>query len=227
MMSDDLEIGEYLRSQLTNEFELETESWAIDRISRVTDRLNVMRRPELALETHILWMDIMTAFTAPGRHIYISRHLLERASSDDPIAFVLAHEMAHHDLGHLHMFRGPLASLRHVPGVLHAALLLRFADQFVLGPEKEHEADIRALDICLSAGYDGNGCLELFEILEAYALDHRDLDIVYGPNDEPQTSNTGVGALLRGMRSWTWEHVRGYECLMDRKETLLQRLGSY
>lgn len=41
------------------------------------------------------------AFTMPGRRIHVSRELLSRGLGELGLAFIIAHEMAHHDLGHL------------------------------------------------------------------------------------------------------------------------------
>src|SRR5207253_1663864 len=116
-------------------------------------------------------------------YIYVLRELLQRCASDDPVAFVLAHEMAHHDLGHLDPFAGRAAFLRRIPAGADVALLLRAAQWLLISPEAESAADAYAVDLCLRAGFDGRRCLELFDILEAAALDYRDIDIVFGPED--------------------------------------------
>ena len=216
----DEELGEWLRANLIEHYGLETEDWAKERVARVTEALNRVRKPLPALESHILWVDVMTAFTAPGRHVYISRELLERAASDDPIALVIAHEMAHHDLGHIKMYTAGLNLFRHVPGAFDAAVFLRLGDRFVLGPERESAADRRSLELCLKAGYSGKECLELFGLMEIYALNFGDLDIVYGPDDILEAEESGVHGFIHSMRKWTWEHMRGYESLRDRKAAL-------
>src|SRR5579862_7518712 len=103
---DDLALGEWLHRELVAAYGVETEAWARERVRRVERQLQVKRAPAPRMQPEILWLPEATAFTAPGRYLYISRELLQRAASDDPVAFVLAHEMAHHDLGHLDAFRG-------------------------------------------------------------------------------------------------------------------------
>src|SRR5579859_5836613 len=96
---------EWLRQALLDEFGPEQESvpWAADQLSRVMKRLSSVR-PFRApkIDAEVLWVREVTAFTVPGHYVYISRRLMERCASDDPVALVLAHEIAHHDLGHLH-----------------------------------------------------------------------------------------------------------------------------
>src|SRR5436309_3427681 len=109
---DELAVGEWIHDQLMPDFGLETEAWAIERVRRVADRLNVARSPNRALTAEILWIDVMTAFAVPGRYVYVGRELLQRCATDDPVAFTLAHEMAHHDLGHMDLFQGSRRTLR-------------------------------------------------------------------------------------------------------------------
>src|ERR1700738_1866604 len=106
-MYDDVNAGEWLHERLVASFGLETETWATGRVGGRAGRLNRVRDgcPVPGACTHllqaeILWMQEMNAYAAPGRYVYLSRELLQRAASDEPIALVLAHEMAHHDLGH-------------------------------------------------------------------------------------------------------------------------------
>jgi predicted Zn-dependent protease len=148
----------------------------------------------------VLWVREIIAFTLPGRYVYVSRRLLERCASDDPVAFALAHEIAHHELGHSHgIDEAATAVPRGVPGIragrvalVVAALLI---ERRVHGPEKEADADARALEMCIAAGYDGERCIHLFDILEADA------------------------------RIWAWERLRGYLPIRERKARLRKLLS--
>ncbi len=217
--SDD-DIGEWLYANLAKHYALETEAWAKERVERATDALNRVRSPLPQMQSHILWVDVMTAFTAPGRHIYISRELLERMSCDDSAAFVVAHEMAHHDLDHIRIFRDGLSLFRHVPGAMDVAMFLRLGDRFVLGPERESAADHLALELCIKAGFDADRCLEVFDLMEIYAINFGDLDIVYGPDEVLEAEEKRLHGFIQHVQKWTWEHLRGYECLRDRKAAL-------
>src|SRR5262249_44014767 len=127
-----------------------------------------------------LFMAAPVAFVGPGQFIYVTRGLQQNAWSEDGIAFAIAHEMAHHDLGHTRIFSGPLAWASAVPGFIGAAVLLAAGSRALSGPEREAAADARALNLCLAAGYDGARCIQLLDMFAAYALDHGDVDIVYG-----------------------------------------------
>src|SRR3989442_254287 len=83
----------------------------------------------------------------------VRRARLPHFKPDDPLAFVLAHEMAHHELGHLNLFHGRLSLLRTVPGAPVAALAVYLVEKLLISPEWELAADARALELCLAAGY--------------------------------------------------------------------------
>src|SRR5437763_1297316 len=85
---DDLAVGEWLHRMLIDAFGLETEAWAVERIRNAGRALQGKRAPRSRLIPEILWMAETNAFTAPGRYIYITRELLQRADSDDQVAFV-------------------------------------------------------------------------------------------------------------------------------------------
>lgn len=52
-------------------------------------------RPELEWRFAVLASDTINAFSAPGGYVFITRGLYERADSDDVLAGILAHEIAH------------------------------------------------------------------------------------------------------------------------------------
>lgn len=219
--SDD-DLGDWFHHWLVAEYGHESEAWAIERVARIADRLNAERAacpvPGAAprpLRAEILWVGAMNAFAVPGRFVYLTRELLQRAATDEPIALVLAHEMAHHDLGHVRLLAGGLNRLRGVPGNVLVAGMARALERGLLGPERETAADAYALDLCVAARFDAPACLDLFGILEAHLLDWGDLDGVFGP-DAPG-----------GVAAWVEQRLRGYPSVRARRAALVDRLRDY
>src|SRR5262245_62093557 len=94
-----------LHNALLAEYGADTEEpWVAERLDRVMARLNAVRQDGIPLVAHCLRFPAFTAFTVPGRNLYVARQLFERLPSDECAAFVLGHEVAHHDLGHLEVF---------------------------------------------------------------------------------------------------------------------------
>jgi predicted Zn-dependent protease len=231
------ELGEWFHERMIAEYGNESETWATERIARISRRLNEVRRScpvrgacPHDLHTEILWIGLMNAFTLPGNYLYITRELLQQGDRDEPFAFVLAHEMAHHDLGHTRLLYGPLTRMRHASALIIGSVLKRVGRQ-LLGPENELAADSYALDLCIAAGYDGRRCLELFTIMEAYSVDHRDLDGVFGTDESLSASENSetseIQQWLKGVRGWTWRHLRGYPSLRERRAAVQAQLEDY
>ena len=172
-----VQFGKWLYDQISEELHFETEAWALDRVHRVSKKLQSGRGENQRLVVVIPWFSEPTAFTAPGSHIYFGRRLFERCATDEQAAFVIAHEIAHHDLGHIDMFRRVGDKLMKLPGSRFFALAFHVLESRLYGPERECDADRRGLDLCLAAGFNGRRCLKLFDILEQIALCQNSLEM--------------------------------------------------
>lgn len=186
-IKDDDTVGDWLYARLLQEYGEETEEWARERIDRISENLNRVRSAcpfrggcPYPLRVHILWAATANAFAAPGRYVYIARDLLQRFGSDDPVAFIIAHEMAHHDLGHVRLAHPLLTKLRFLENNLLVIALLRALEAAYKTADRETAADSYALDLCIAAGYSPRGFRETFDIMEAEYLDFRDIDGVFG-----------------------------------------------
>lgn len=216
--------GEWLHQEIVEAVVIEDAPWAIDRIRRVEDRLQADRAVVDRLIVEIPWLEEVTAFTAPGRYIYFSRRLYELCATDEQVAFVVSHEVAHHDLGHVALFHHWADRITRLPGATLFALFFHALERRLYGPQKECEADRYGLNLCLAAGYDGERCLEVFDILEQRALDLGDLDIVYGPDKESDDELDAHATLTTKAQIWAWQRTRGYLPIRDRRSMLRKHL---
>jgi len=220
-------VGDWLFRELSTHFHLETEAWAVDRAARVTERLTPHRnagkggRP---LEIVIPWIHPLVAFTAPGRYIFFGRRLYERCPDDETTAFIVAHEMAHHDLGHLDLFPDWMARFAHARGGRLAVVAMPAVERRLYGPERECEADEYALDLCLAAGYSSERCLAFFQIMENHALDMGDHRMVFGPDEQSDAELDPDAPWLTKARIWAWQRTYGYLPLRDRRARLEEHL---
>ena len=128
------------------------------------------------------------AFASPGGHIFLTRGLIEAANSEDMLAAVIAHELAHIMLGHgmqliANMSMTDLATAtadraaalagRNNPG---AQRLMQYRNAVSgmmdtmlrsgFSQSKEFEADRMAVSLLASAGYNPAALLEILEILQ-------------------------------------------------------------
>jgi hypothetical protein len=220
------ECGEWLRRELSHQYG--TVSHRLFPLTAgVVARLNESRAPGSPLALVALKNPQPSAFIGPGRWFYMTQGLLERIRDEDQIAFVAAHEMAHHDLGHTGVLHEYLRTLRDLPAGTVAAFLLTAAGRFLLSPEHEADADARALDLCLAAGFHAPRCIRTFDVLEAWALEKGDEEIVFGPPNARLVMDRELQRRLDSVRTWTWQRVRGYPSIRDRKAALLTRLEEH
>jgi predicted Zn-dependent protease len=218
------QLGQKLYDALHEAYVLETSGWAVEQVTRVAQRLQADAEEKNRLQVVVPWIEAFTAFTAPGQYIYVSRRLLEVCRTDEAVAFIIAHEIAHHRLGHLEVFPDWLGELTGTQIPLLLTALYRSVEARLYGPEREVEADRMAIDLCVKAGYDGPKCLEIFDVLEKFALDMHDLDIVFGPQDSDEELRPDAPLLTR-LRVWVWQRSRGYLPLRDRRREVARQLA--
>jgi predicted Zn-dependent protease len=220
----DQSFGEWLHREMHEGVHFEDAAWAIDRVHRVEQRLQAGRTPSDSLVVEIPWLEEAAAFTAPGQYIYFSRRLYELCATDEQVAFVISHEVAHHDLGHVALFHGWANAVARLPGATLFALFFHALESRLYGPEKECQADQYGMDLCLSGGYSGERCLELFDILERRALYLGDEDSVYGPDVESDDELDVNATWTTKAQIWAWQRRRGYLPIRDRRQMLRKYL---
>jgi len=145
--------------------------------------------PELYNGYHVIIVDTpeFNAFASPGGHIIITRGLVESATSEDMLAAVIAHELAHimkkHSLSiiddlRLHEEMSAMADLA-TAFAGNTAAAARFAyfrnsvaatvDALVkngYSPEQEFDADSGAVELLVASGYNPAALLEMLRILQ-------------------------------------------------------------
>ena len=219
-MEPGLSVGQWLFEHLNEHYVIEREPWATDRAARVLARLDAVRPAGRRLSVVIPWLRAVTAFTAPGPYIFFSRSLYQLCPDDETSAFVIAHEMAHHDLGHLRTFPPWLGRLARARGVDLPFLVFRAVERRLYGPEMECQADEHALSLCLRAGYDGRRCLRFFGILENYLLNMKDEAAVVGPDPDSDEELSPDAPFMTKARIWAWQRAYGYLPVRDRRQRL-------
>ena len=147
-------------------------------------------RPDIYNGYHvaILDSDEINAFATPGGHIFLTRGLIDCATSEDTLAAVIAHEIAHIQLGHglrairndrfTQVILGGVNSL--VSGVAGAfnnaelATTLNESVNDIIGTmvtngysqTQEFAADSKAMSLLAWAGYSPSSVIEILRMLE-------------------------------------------------------------
>lgn len=178
-LSEEVTLGRGIASSLLGKFHLDRSSTAQTRyLSLVGTALaRQFGRPELEFRFGILKDGPVNAYACPGGIIFLTRALLDRLKSEDELGVVLAHEIAHVNLGHVYQklkkpkqvsFGATLSRmLSQGGGDLGMAVGQAVKEGFALlveeglGPALEAEADEAALAYAMSAGFD-SGALYRF-----------------------------------------------------------------
>jgi predicted Zn-dependent protease len=135
----------------------------------------------------ILDSNAPNAFSTPGGHIFLSRGLVDAASSEDMLAAIIAHELAHVQLLH------GLAGIKHERLVndlnREQTRIARMTEREILAEQRqafsesvneianklfsngysrlqEFEADSAAISLLALSGYHPNGLVEILRIME-------------------------------------------------------------
>ena len=219
--------GEWLYKEIAANVHIEQHGFMPDRVRTAAERLQQDRPAGERYVGVVPWLDAFNAFTAPGTYLYFGRRLLERCPHEDAVAFVLAHEIAHHDLGHLELFAGRFT--RHATRLTAAVLIVlffRMLQKRIYSPEWELAADRRAIDLCLAAGYDPGKCIYLFHIMELIYLDYGDLKAVYGLDPESDQELSAEASLTTKARIWLYQRERGYLPVQDRLAELQRYMAA-
>jgi predicted Zn-dependent protease len=97
-------IGRFVAGNVLSTYKLQTNEPAMTAyINRITNTLVINSpKPEIYNGYHasILDSDEINAFATPGGHIYVTRGLIACTTSEDTLAAVIAHEIAHIQLQH-------------------------------------------------------------------------------------------------------------------------------
>ncbi|MDB2438893.1 M48 family metallopeptidase [Hellea sp.] len=217
-------LGEIIYGALSEQCIIETEKWAIERIE------NIMRKFENSCELKkdykviIPWLNEFTAFTTPGDYIFFARKLFQECSTEAMAAFVIAHEISHHKLGHLDKFPETFSENKKAEIQIFIASIYRAVESRIHGPEQECDADRLAIEMCILAGYNPFECLKLFDKLEKIALDKRAFGAVFGP-DESDDELLPDAPTVTKVKIWLYQRRLGYLPIRDRRQMILHHLA--
>jgi len=165
------EMGKQAAEQIEKELKVADDPAAQERINGIIARVEpYTQRPAIEYQAKVLAGGEINAFSLPGGYIYITKPLLSAVESDDELAAVIAHEMAHVSLSHgmelarreakinnkaaLAILAAVLAGKNVDPG--DAVLLAGLVRNGLLSgysQEAELEADANAVTYLQKAGY--------------------------------------------------------------------------
>ncbi|MBC7287358.1 MAG: M48 family metalloprotease [Armatimonadetes bacterium] len=172
---DDIErsIGDVLASRLEHATAVWNGELSTALLAALSRDLFSFRSRPFPYRLRVLDHDEVNAFALPGGHFYVLRGLLAHCRTVDELAGVLAHEVGHAEDNDFrrHVTRQLVwlatAGLlrRHSDSAADAALLAGVVNSLRHSRRQEAQADARAVELCLMAGYKPDAIGDFFAML--------------------------------------------------------------
>jgi len=92
------QIGKEAAEQIAKEYKFVTDPKILERVERVGRIVAAAAQadePDITYTFHVIDSSDVNAFSLPGGYIYLYKGLLDKVESDDELAAVIAHEIAH------------------------------------------------------------------------------------------------------------------------------------
>lgn len=174
-------IGTRVAGEIAKNMKFVEEPMVTARVRGIFNRLIPWARRPLPYNVHIVKEKSPNAFCIPGGNIYVTTGLIDFVRSDAELAFVMAHELSHAEGKHgiIQMERNQKLSLAALAvavasrGAGAAMVLSNVAAVAVSNAysrDLEQEADLGAVRISESAGYDLSAGVTVMESLAAEEL---------------------------------------------------------
>lgn len=170
-------MGRSIAKEVKKEFQLSADPIDVERIERITRKIAaVCDRREITYHAFVINKeDVKNAFSLPGGYVYVFKDLINALTTDDELAFVIAHEIGH-IVGRHHIKRLQAAwsmnllilastQTKDSPDLLPG---LSAALTFILSgfsQKEELEADTLAVKYVALAGYDPQAAFTVLDKL--------------------------------------------------------------
>lgn len=148
----------------------------MEKIASVCDRKDITYIAKVIEEKKLEKEPIVNAVSLPGGYVYVFKGLMEYIKSDEELAAVIAHEVAHvtarHSIKRLQASYGSMIAIigaitvdGRLAGGINAATTTML---FSYSQDDEIQADTLGIKYMRAAGYDPQGMVRMLEQLGAY-----------------------------------------------------------
>ncbi|MCH8978523.1 MAG: M48 family metallopeptidase, partial [Armatimonadetes bacterium] len=183
-IDNDVKLGANYSKQIAEELEFSENEEYVERVSRIGNTLAEIannnkvkvswgdsRLSPFNYEFYVLKGDDVNAFSVPGGYIYIYEGLIEFAETDDELAGVIAHEIAHASFRHIATMMGEQGKLTvfNIAAVLAAIFSTRDAAKILIPTSLVNQALGSGWSISAEIAAD-RGCVQYLMLSEYNAL---------------------------------------------------------
>jgi predicted Zn-dependent protease len=182
---EEIDIGQQSAANLEAQIPLSNDSSLIDRVEKIgVSILPYQSRPNIPFIFKVLDTDEINAFALPGGFIYVTKGILDFVQSDDELAGVIGHEIAHVSLYHgaqqIRVYAAAEIAMERISTqdpdsesvyVSEAAEIGLTVASMVLvqgwGHDAEFEADEHGTIYMARAGYNPQAVIDLFHRIDS------------------------------------------------------------
>lgn len=157
---DDQRAGKEAAEQVAATMGILPDGPLVEYVRAVGRRISQQTSGGFSYTFNVVDQDSPNAFALPGGYIYVSRGLLLLTNSEDELANVLGHEVAHADQRHA------AARQQIVEGVPGFFQFMQWASLRAYGRDQERAADTLGQRLAARAGYDPHGMAWFLKSLE-------------------------------------------------------------
>lgn len=178
----EVETGARLARVVERELPLLADAPAQARVRQIGERLAaVAERHEVMYRFGVIDEDEVNAFSLPGGWVYVYRGLIEKTASDDELASVIAHEIAHISARHsMNRYEAGIGAqllqlavlATRQPGAAGAGIAAQAA-RLAYARKDELEADRLAVKYLREAGYDPAAMLAFLKTLQEVHVERK------------------------------------------------------
>lgn len=168
--ADEVIIGDSLHQQMTHDNVLDQKYNKQAYLDRIVARLAAnTQRKGIPYRIHVIDdSKTFNAFSVAGGHLYITKKMIDNTTSEDELAFIIGHEIAHVDQRHgIRKVQQSLIgqSLFGQYGTVAANVSLLLTQPF--GQIDEYQADREGAALVDRSGYDARKSLRFFKMMAA------------------------------------------------------------
>ena len=180
-------LGLQCAQEVLKKEKLSRDQFQIERVRRIGSRIAAAaNKPDYKWEFSVIEKDTVNAFCLPGGKVFVYTGILALTTSNDELAAVMGHEIAHALLRHggervsmalMSQLGGQAASIA-VGSTVSPAAGQAFGQVYGIGSQvgvllphsrsQESEADEVGMILAAKAGYEPSGALSLWRKMDAY-----------------------------------------------------------
>ena len=168
------QLGREIHGHLSQELQFVEQHWGEEFMDNAMLKIcTQIRRPNASrsYSYQIIESEEINAFATIGGYLYVTTGLLEFVRSEDELAFVVGHEIAHLEMGHTLRKQKKLLSIARLAKLSKMEQLAGLVSDIELmlaapfSQVDEYEADKKAFELAVSAGYEQEQFSAIFERL--------------------------------------------------------------